>query len=78
MKTISNKMGKLMRTMLASLVILISYTGISKAEASKKASNSVNLAGKSISHEPTTKAEEWASDMTAGWALHLIKHSKIY
>jgi hypothetical protein len=78
MKTISNKMGKLMRTMLASLVIMISYTGISKAEATKKASQQDNLSGKSISHEPTTKAEEWASDMTAGWALHLIKHSKIY
>ena len=78
MKTISNKMGKLMRTMLASLVIMISYTGISKAEATKKASQQDNLSGKSINHEPTSKSEEWASDMTAGWALHLIKHSRLY
>ena len=78
MKTISNKMGKLMKTMLASLIILVSYTGISKGEVAKKASHSVNLAGKSINHEPITKADEWASDMTAGWALHLIKHSRLY
>jgi len=78
MKTINNKMGKLMRTMFASLIILISYTGLSKGEATEKASHSVNLAGKSIRHEPITKADEWASDMTAGWALHMIKHSKLY
>ena len=77
MKTINNKMGKVMKTMVATLIILTSFIGISKGEKSNKVTLSENNSNKITKKETTLKAQDWVSEMAAGWAVHIIKQSKM-
>ena len=76
MKTISYKTGKVMKTIVASLIILTSFIGISKGEKANKVSLSGDNSNKNVKKETTLKAQDWVSEMTAGWAVHIIKQSK--
>ena len=78
MKTLNNKTGKVMKTIAATLIILATFIGISKGEKANKSSHSeVNSLNK-ITNKSALLNEDWGSTMTAGWALHIIKHTSLY
>ena len=77
MKTTENKMGKVMKTMVATLIILTSFIGISKGEKSNKITLAGDNSNRNAKKETTLKAEDWVSEITAGWAVHIIKQSKM-
>jgi len=78
MNTINFKTGKMMKTVAATLIILVSFIGFSKGEKAAKISHSEVKAMKSTTHKSTLENEDWGSAMTAGWALHIIKHTPLY
>lgn len=78
MKTINNKMGKVMRATTATLIILASFIGISKGEKTNSATHSEVKIMKNTTNKSALANEDWGSAMTAGWALHIIKHTPLY
>jgi hypothetical protein len=78
MKTINNKTGKVMKTMAATLIILASFIVVSKGEKSNKVSHSEVNTMKNTTNKSALANEDWGSAMTAGWALHIIKHTSLY
>ena len=77
MKTINYKTGKVMKTIVASLIILTSFIGVTKGEKANKVNHAADNANKNAKKETSFKAEDWVSEMTAGWAVHIIKQSKM-
>lgn len=78
MKTLNNKTGKLMKTMAATLIILATFVGISKGEKANKIHHSEVNAMNKTTNKSALANEDWGSAMTAGWALHIIKHTSLY
>lgn len=79
MKTLNNKTGKVMKTIAATLIILATFIGISKGEKANKSSHSeVNAMNNKTTNKSALADEDWGSAMTAGWALHIIKHTSLY
>lgn len=78
MKTLNNTTGKMMKTMAATLIILATFIGISKGEKTNKSSHSECNAMNKTTNKSTLANEDWGSAMTAGWALHIIKHTSLY
>lgn len=68
----------MMRTLAATLIILASFIGISKGEKSNRVNHSEVKAMKNTPHKSSFAKEDWGSAMTAGWALHIIKHTPLY
>ena len=77
MKTLSRKFRRVFGTMVASLVILISHTQMSKGATNDKMRHNNNHPERNVSKVVNSSNQDWASDMTAGWALHLIKHTRL-
>ena len=77
MKTTAYEMGRVMKSVIASLFILTSLFGVSKGENADKV---VITEKKTEKHtrKPIPTTEDWGSSMTAGWAIHIIKHSNLY
>ena len=78
MKTLNNKTGKMMKTMAATLIILASFIGISKGEKTNKLRHSEVNSMNKTPNKSVLANEDWGSAMTAGWALHIIKHTSLY
>jgi len=78
MKTLAIQMGKMMRTIAAFLIITASFIGISKGEKAGKISHSEDKPMKNTTIKSALENEDWGSAMTAGWALHIIKHTPLY
>jgi len=78
MKTLNNKTGKVMKTIAATLIILATFIGISKGEKANKSSHSEVNAMNKTTDKSALANEDWGSAMTAGWALHIIKHTSLY
>ena len=77
MKTINYKTGKVMKTIVASLIILTSFIGVTKGEKANKVTHTTDNNNKNAKEETSFKTEDWVSEMTAGWAVHIIKQSKM-
>jgi len=77
MKTINYKTGKVMKTIVASLIILTSFIGVTKGEKANKVTHATDNNNKNAKEETSFKTEDWVSEMTAGWAVHIIKQSKM-
>jgi len=78
MKTISSKIGKVVTAIPATLIILASLIGVSKGEKSNKVSHSEERVMKNTTNKSALANEDWGAAMTAGWALHIIKHTSLY
>jgi hypothetical protein len=78
MKKISNKMEKMVKTIPATLIILASFIGISKGEKSNKVSRSEVNVMNNTTKKSALKNEDWGSAMTAGWAMHIIRHTSLF
>lgn len=77
MKTINSKIGKAVMTIPATLIILASLIGVSKGEKSN-VRHSEASATKNTTNKTALSNEDWGAAMTAGWALHIIKHTSLY
>jgi hypothetical protein len=64
--------------MAATLFILASFIGVSKGEKLNKVSHSEVNTMKNTTNKSALANEDWGSAMTAGWALHIIKHTSLY
>ena len=78
MKTINSKIGKVVKAIPATLIILASLIGVSKGEKSNHVSHPEERVMKNTTNKPALTNEDWGAAMTAGWALHIIKHTSLY
>jgi len=78
MKTINFNIGKVVKTIPATLIILASFIGVSKGEKSNNVSHSEAKAMNHTTNKSALTNEDWGAAMTAGWALHIIKHTSLF
>ena len=78
MKTINSKIEKAVKTIPATLIILASFIGVSKGEKSNNISHSETKTLNNTTSKSALTNEDWGAAMTAGWALHIIKHTSLY
>lgn len=78
MKTINIKIGKMVKTIPATLIILASLIGVSKGEKANHVSHSEGRVMNNTTNKSSLANEDWGAAMTAGWALHIIKHTSLF